>query len=277
MKIIVDGGCDLNEEVAGRSAVDIECVPMSLQLGDNRLLDGGVSDVDEILAAMESGGDIPRSSSPSPELYAEKFGGDDSVFVVTISSGMSASNDSANVARQMYLDEIGTKFIHVFDSLSASVGETLVALKISDFYRSKLSNLEIVDSVNKFIKNLKTYVLLDRFDSLVKTGRINPYVAKIASLLSIKPICGGVDGALTLLDKARGYNKAVSKLIDMMKAEKADYEHRILGISHVKCLGKAIELRDAICERIPFRDSIILDTGGLITVYADRGGMIVAF
>ena len=277
MKIIVDSGCDLNEEVIGRSAVGIECVPLSLQLSDKLYIDDGPDRVDEILAVMESGGDVPRSAAPSPNLYAEKFDGDDSVFVVTLSSGMSASNDSAVIARQMYLEEIGQKFIHVFDSLSASVGETLIALKISELYKKKLSNLEIVDNMNKFIKNLKTYVLLDKFDSLVKTGRLNPYVAKIASMLSIKPICGGVDGVLTLLDKARGYNKAVIKLIEMMKAEKADFESRILGISHVKCLEKAMALRDAICEKIPFKDSIILDTSGLITVYANRGGLIVAF
>ena len=277
MKIIVDSACDLNEEVTSRSAVGIECVPMSFQLSDTLYIDDVPGCVDKILDAMESGGDVPRSAAPSPDMYAEKYGGDDSVFVVTVSSGLSGSNGSAVLARQMYLDDIGQKFIHVFDSLSASVGETLIALKISEFYKNKLGNLEIVENVNKFIKSLKTYVLLDKFDSLVKTGRVSPYVAKIASLLSIKPILGGVDGKLTLLDKARGYNKAVAKLIDMIKAEKADFENRILGISHAKCLEKAKKLRDTICAQIPFKDSIILDMSGLITAYANRGGMVIAY
>lgn len=277
MKIVVDSGCDLSEEVISRSAVVIESVPIALQLSD-KVFDDGPERVDEILYQMENFGNVPMSAAPPPYLFAEKYKGDDSVFVVTLSSELSGSNVSADVAMKLSLDGASQKFIHVFDSLSASVGETLVALKISEFYKNKLGNMEIVDNVNKFIGNLKTYVLLDRFDSLVKTGRINPYVAKIASFLSIKPICGGVNGALQLLDKARGYNKAVSKLIDMMAKDKnADYENRTLGISHVKCKEKAMQLRDAICERIPFKDCIIVETTGLITAYANRGGLIVAY
>ncbi len=119
--------------------------------------------------------------------------------------------DENGVSREVHLEEYGKKFIHIFDSLSASIGEGMIALKISEFAQKGLSNLEIVENVNNFMKNMRTYFILDKFDNLVKTGRINPAIAKIASMLNIKPICAAKNGEITMLDKARGYNRAVRR------------------------------------------------------------------
>ena len=58
----------------------------------------------------------------------------------------------------MALDEDPDKFIHVFDSKSASIGETLVALKIDELVKEKLSNLEIVETVENYISEMKTFL-----------------------------------------------------------------------------------------------------------------------
>lgn len=90
----------------------------------------------------------------------EKFKQAKDIFAITISANLSGTYNSAKLARQMALDEDPDKFIHVFDSKSASIGgETLVALKIDELVKEKLSNLEIVETVENYISEMKTFFL----------------------------------------------------------------------------------------------------------------------
>jgi len=279
-KIIVDSGCDLTDDMKGKKSIDLEQVPLYIHCGGKQYIDGDI-EIDNFLDAINSCKDTPKTAAPSPETYMKKFKeAGDNIFVVTLSSHLSSSFNSAVMAKQMYLDElgeIGGKFIHVFDSLSASAGETLVALKLNEFFKKNLTNGEIVENVNNFISNLKTYFIIEKYDLLVKTGRCNAYVAKLAALLSIKPICGGVDGRIEFVDKARGYKNAISRLIEIMKSSGENFEEKTLSISHCRCLDKALEFKEEVSKRIKFKDVLIAETSALCATYANRGGIIVAF
>jgi len=119
---------------------------------------------------------------------------------------------------------------------------------------------------------------LEKFDSLVKSGRINPAVAKIASMLSIKPICMGTrEGVIAMTAKAKGFKKAIEKLIEIIIEDKLDFENRILAISHVKCVEKAVYFKDEISKKIKFKNIIIVEARGVIATYANALGIVVAF
>jgi DegV family protein with EDD domain len=273
VKIVADSGCDFPNETV---ECPMEYVPLYLHVEDKVFMDDENLNLDEFMECMEASPVGAKSAAPSPASFLEKYIGEESVFVVTLSSKLSGTYQSAVTAKRMYIEEYGKKFIHVFDSLSASVGEGVVALKISELAKKGLSNLEIVESVNQFIKNMGTYFLLDKFDNLVKTGRINPYVAKIASVLNVKPICGANNGEIKLFDKARGYNKAVKRLIEIIRENTPDIENRIVGISHVKCYEKALAFKDELIKALRVKDVIITEAKGLITIYANRGGFVVS-
>lgn len=277
IKIVVDSGCDLPRELRARQDVPLEVAPLTLQLGDKIYTDDDGLDVSAFVDEMDKCPDTPKTAAPSPMQFLDMFKGEESVFAVTLSSKLSGSYNSAMTAKQIYVEEIGKKFIHVFDSLSASVGEMLVAMKIMEFMKAKKSNAEIIDDVNNFIKNMKTYFILEKYDTLVKSGRLNPYVAKIADLMNFKPICHGVDGFPALRDKARGNSKTFARLIAAMQKDGGDFENRVLGIAHVKALEKATALRDAVLKTIKFKDVIIVDASGLVATYAGREGLVIAF
>jgi DegV family protein with EDD domain len=250
---------------------------MHLHIEDKVFVDDENLNVDEFLEHMEASPVGAKSAAPSPNSFIEKFIGDESVFVVTVSSKISGTYQNAVAAQRMYLEEYGKKFIHVFDSMSASIGEGIIALKIAEFAKKGLSNIEIVEHVNNFIKNMGTYFLLDKFDNLVKNGRISPYIAKFASLLNIKPICGADgNGQIKLFDKARGYNKAAKRLIEIIKENTPDIENRIVGISHVKCYEKALAFKEELMKVLRVKDVFITEAKGLITIYASRGGFVVS-
>jgi DegV family protein with EDD domain len=180
-------------------------------------------------------------------------------------------------AKKMIQEEFSNRFIHVFDSKSASVGETLISLKINEFISQNLKKLEIVERVNEYINEMKTFFVLESMDNLAKAGRLNPLIAKAASILSIKPILGEENGKIRLVDKVRGHDRALRRMLDVIGDEGKKLEEKILGIAHCNCLQRALDFKDKVLKKYRFKDVIIVDTAGISTTYANDGGLIIAF
>jgi len=278
INLIVDSGCDISQDVINHENCDLSYVPLNLQLEDRVYLDDENLDIENYLNDMASTATGVKTSAPSPSLFFERFkAAGEKIFVVTLSSKLSATYQSAMTAKRMYLEECSKKLIHVFDSLSASVGQGVIAMKISELIdKGSHSFDEIVDQVDSFIKGVRTYFILDKYDNLIKTGRINPYIAKLASFLNIKPICGDEEGEIKLVDKARGYSKAVSKLVEIIKNSTPDIEERIVAISHCKCYEKAVAIKDEVLKHLKVKDVLIEECKGVVATYANRGGVVVA-
>ncbi|MCL2499692.1 MAG: DegV family protein [Defluviitaleaceae bacterium] len=275
--IIVDSACDVDKKYIEDENCIIAFVPLTLQVEDKVFTDDENLCIDEYLAHMEASSLGVKTSAPSPGSFLERFGLADNIFVVTLSNKLSATYQSAVTAKRMYMEEYSKKFIHIFDSLSASVGEGVIALKIAELLKNGIPNANVVDQVNQFMKGMRTYFILDKYDNLIKTGRINPYIAKIASFLNVKPICADDQkGEIKLLDKARGYTKSMKRLVEIIKANTPDIETRIISIAHVKCLEKALALKDELLKHLTVKDIMIQECRGLTTTYANRGGLVVA-
>jgi len=275
-RIIVDSGCDIDPALINTDTCTIFHVPLNLQIEEKIYLDNEEINLDDYLAHMESSTAAVKTSAPSPGLFLDMFKTGENIFGVTLSSKLSATYQSAVTARDMYIEEYGSKFIHIFDSLSASIGEGVIALKISELVKKGIAPADIIEQVNRYIKGMNTYFILDKFDNLVKTGRINPYIAKVASFLNVKPICAAEAGEMKMLDKARGYNKALAKLVQIIKNTTPDISERVIGITHVKALEKAEAMKQELMKQLKPKDILIQECRGVTTTYANRGGVVVA-
>lgn len=275
IKIIADSGCDFTQQM--KQEKEIKQVPLTVQLGDKVYIDDLTLDINNFVQEMMKFKSSRKTAAPSPEKFMLQYGGSESVFVVTLSSKLSGSYNSAAVAKNMYIEEHGEKTINIIDSKSASVGETLIALRLSELSKKGLSDKDILKDITEYRDKLKTYFILECYDSLVSTGRLNSYVAKIASMLSIVPICTAVDGETSLKEKVRGNKKAFSKLIDIMLQEGEDFENKTLGITHVNCYDKALLLKSEILKKISFKSVLIVQASGLCSNYADNNGLVIAF
>ncbi len=275
IKIIADSSCDLTQEL--KEEMNIELAPLVLYLGNKSYVDDESLNIKQYVKAMKECETSPKTACPSPEDYMNKYKGTESVFVVTLSSHLSGSYNSAELAKSIYLDEVGEKQIHVFDSLSASIGETLISLKIHECAKSEMNELEIVEKVSNYIKDMKTYFLLESLEHLAKAGRLNPIIAKVASILSIKPIMCSEEGTIKLAEKVRGYKKAFSRLVDTIGDVGRNLEDKVLGIAHCNCLDRALQFKEEVLKKYNFKDIIIVEMGGLSSTYADDGGLVIAF
>lgn len=275
-KIVVDSCCDLTAEM--KKCMNVEIVPLTLRLQDKDYIDDESLDVTQYVKDMNRCETPPKTSCPSPMDFINKYKGEGSVFVVTLSSKLSGTYQSAVMAKDIFMEEVGGKFIHVFDSLSASVGETLACKKISELADSGMNEAEIVEKLTNYISSMRTFFLLESLEHLAKAGRLNPIIAKIASFLEIKPIMGSNgEGNIKLFEKFRGYKRAFSKFVDIIGIEATAFEDKVLGIAHCNCPERALQLKEEISKKYNFKDIIIVETAGVSSTYSDDGGLIIAF
>ncbi|MCL2339383.1 MAG: DegV family EDD domain-containing protein [Actinomycetia bacterium] len=277
-RVVVDSGWDMDSAARDRlQDVDLQIVPLTLCLDGQDLLDDDSLDLQDFLRQVEASASGPSTAAPSPQLYLDAYGQADEVYTVTLSSKLSGSFDSACLAARLWAQRLPGALAQVFDSLSASVGESLVVLQIAELLRQRLPRPELIGNVQRYIKDLNVFIILDSYDTLIKTGRVSRVVGTMAELLRIKCICAGIDGEIKLVGKARNYAKALKELIRMMQGKIDDFSNKILAISHCEAAEKALATQRAILDVLPFKDSFITTTGGLCTTYASRGGIVVAF
>jgi len=274
-KIVMDSAGEFTEDMKGKA--DLQLVPLTLYIGNEALVDDGTIDQMELVRKIAASPECPKTACPSPQDFAEAFECDsDHIYGLTISGNLSGSFQSAKIGMNMYLEDHPDAKIHVFDSCSTSGGETVVALKIIELEEEGLPFETIVEQVETFIKAKRTYFTLDNLDTLRKNGRLSRMKALAATVLKIKPICiGTVDGVIEQVDQARGNNKAMVKLVEHVVKDAVDPENRVLAITYVNCYERACMVRDALLERIKVKRCIVQKTGGLSTVYANDGGIIV--
>jgi DegV family protein with EDD domain len=217
------------------------------------------------------------SAAPSPDRYRDAFLGEHTSFAVTLSKNLSGSYESAVLGKTM-AEEDGQSDVHIFDSKSACAGETLIVMKLREFINAGLSKSQIINKVEAFIKEMKTYFVLDSIDNLLKNGRLNKIVGKLISVLHIKPLMGDDgDGNIALYGHARSQNQIVQKLTDTIAKSGKKTEGESMVISHCNNPTLAGQLFEAIKQRYKFKEVLVVPTGGLSSVYAYDKGVVIAF
>jgi DegV family protein with EDD domain len=275
-KIVVDSCCDLTDEL--RNKFNISTAPLSIDIGEETFLDNQDLDREYLLEKMRESSEVPKTASPSPELFLELYKNYEKVFVVTLSDKLSSTYQNAVLAKKLLLNQDKEKFVHVFNSYSAAAGETIIAIKLGELIESGLNTKEIIKKTDDYIAEMQTLFVLDSLDNLIKAGRMNKVKGKLASFFNIKPILAGTpEGTITLLDKARGSKRAIRKLVDKIGEKGEDFENKILGISHCNALERAEYIKEEAYNKYNFRDIIIVETAGISTVYANEGGIVTAF
>ena len=276
VKIVADSSCDLNEDL--KKKLEVTLVPLTLQIGEKSYRDDETLDVKTMLKEMAECPTSPRTACPSPNDFIKAFEGPESVFAVTLSSNLSGTYESAMLAKKMLLENAEDKFVHVFDSFSASIAETLISIKIFELAKKNLDNLQIVEKVNEYIKEMKTFFLLESLENLMKNGRLGKVKGTIATLLNIKPVMGATDdGNIKMVESVRGYRRAFMRFVDIIGEQGEKLEEKVIGIAHCNCLERAEEFKRELMKKYKFKDIIIVETAGLSSVYANQGGIIVAF
>lgn len=276
-KIIVDSCGELTHKM--KESGIYTSAPLSMQVDGDVVMDDETFDQADFLRRVAASPECPKSSCPSPEKYMELYSGEERrVYVVTLSSELSGSYNSAQLAAKLWKEEHGEdgRQIHVFNSRSASVGETLIACKVRECEEQGMTFEETVSETEAYIEGQHTYFVLENLDTLRKNGRLTGIRSFVASALNIKPVMGSTpQGTICQLGQARGVKRALAKMTEQIVRDGKRTKEKVLAIAHCNCPERAREVERMILDKIHVRDSFIVDTAGISTMYANDGGIIV--
>ena len=280
MTILADSCCDLSPELLKKTQAKV--APLTITIDDTHYVDDGTVDIPPYLAAMKASKNPVRSACPSPDLYAEDIkAAEGDCFIVTLSSKLSGSHNAAALGAQLAQEDMPEKKVHIFDSESASAGETYLALMIHDLIAAGKSFEQIVEIVEEKIRSMHTLFVLDSLDNLVKNGRISKTVALLANVLSIRLLMSDDGhGAIKNISKARGIKGALSQMVETCRkhTEGLAAASQRLVISYCNCPERARQVRDMIREKCPAIGEIVMTpTSALSSMYANDGGVVIAY
>ena len=274
--IVADSCCELTADMKKRG--NIEIAPLTLEVGGESILDDETFDQKYFLKRVAECPECPKSACPSPDYFRKSFlNGAERCYAVTLSAQLSGSYNSAVLGANLAQEENEDLKIHVFNSRSASIGETLIVKKIVECEEAGMSFERVVETVELYISTQHTYFVLENLETLRKNGRLSKTKALVASALKIKPVMGATpEGDIVQLDQARGINKALMKMVDAIVNDAQHVENKTLAISHCNCPERAEMVKEALLERLAVQDVFVLDTQGVSSMYANDGGIIIS-
>ncbi|MGL5330783.1 MAG: DegV family protein [Peptostreptococcaceae bacterium] len=274
IKLVADGSCDLPKEIIER--YNIEVVGINVSFGDESFVGGVDIDSETFYGRMKVEKELPKTSCPSPERFINVFKGEEDVLLITITSKLSGTYSAAVLAKNMHDEEGSNNRVEIIDSRSGSIGQAVLVIKAAEMIEKGMSLDEIIDEINKIIKDEYVfYGTLETLENAIKGGRINPIAGKIINALNFKAIIQITEGIVKPIDKARGVNNSLKKVLDYVDANLSNPEERTLIVGHANCLEKAMKIKETLEGKYNFKQSLISEIGPVMGVYTSEGAILV--
>ncbi|MGH9017574.1 MAG: DegV family protein [Acidimicrobiales bacterium] len=272
IQVVTDSACDLTPSLAESSGVRV--VPLTIRFGPEEFVDRHELSGKEFWDRVLTGPHMPETAAPSPGAFRQAFleaaeAGRDAVVCITLSSGLSATFQAATTAAA----DLGVSMpVRVIDSLSATMGEGLLALAAVDMVAEGRGLDEIVTEVESLRDRTHVYGVLGSLDFLKKGGRIGGAAHLVGSLLSIKPVIE-VSGVVEVESKQRTRSRALLYLAD--KARTGGPLERLAVANGMA--DDINELLGLLEDTQPVHPTVMSDLGPVIGAHAGPGTVGVCF
>ena len=241
---------DSSSNLLTLSDIDYKTVPLKIMFGSNEYVDELGTDVAQMVRNLQTHSGPSTTSCPNVHDWLSAFEGADEIFAITISSGLSASFESAEMAREMYLTSHPEARVHVFDSKATGPVMQLVIESLKDGILAGKTYDEIIEETNEALKHTRILYALQSLNNLANNGRVNSHVARLVGALNIRIIGdASLEGTIELIHRCRGEKRTLKTIVTEM-AEQGCNGGKV-RIDH--CLNEtaAQALADLITEAYP--------------------------
>lgn len=274
--IVLDSSCDLVPQDDFKNA-SIKIAPLTIRVGDKEFVDDENIDVVQMMDAMNKEKSASSTACPSPDAFYEHFKSADNIICICITSNLSGTYNSALVAERMIKEEYPDKNIFVLNSYNTAGGMVLMAQYADQLIGEGLAFEEIVTKLEVYAKETRLIFTLEKFDNLIKTGRMKPLVGKVVAALGIHLIAQASDiGTVELMFKVRGDDKTLEKMVDYMNEQK-DMTDKPVVINHCNNLKAVEKLKELIREKCKTDKITVKNCKGLTAFYAMDKGILIGY
>nr|WP_302646767.1 DegV family protein [uncultured Clostridium sp.] len=281
IKIVTDSSCDLGINFIEEN--NIELIPLLLNLDGETLKDDlgkslGYREFYEKLRA----GSMPSTSQINIYTFEEKFkellDKGYEILYIGLSSALSGTFNSANMARNNILEENPNAKIAVVDSISVSMGLGMLIKKACKMIEEGKMLEDIVQWIEENKNKVIHAILVDDLKHLKRGGRVSASTAAVGSILNIKPLLKlNNSGAVEASEKIKGKKKGLKRLASIIKENAINIENEILYIMHGDVLEEAQYLKEIILQELNFKDVKVEYIGTVIGTHGGPGTIATVF
>jgi DegV family protein with EDD domain len=234
LKIITDSASDISREVIDRFHLHV--IPTPVVIDEKDYFDGKTIMPEEFYDILRSGKDIKTYHINAQmfydnfEPYAKKG---DEVIYICFSTGIAGTFNAANIARTELLEQYPGFDLTIIDSKCASLGFGIATYYALLMQKNGASKQEIIDGIKWHCEHAEQVFTVSTLEYLLKGGRLSRTSAIAGGLLDIKPIIHVNDiGALESIEKVRGRQKSLKRLIEIVGERGADLASQVVGVVH---------------------------------------------
>lgn len=229
---------------------------------------------------MNQAKNIPTSSQPVPgeisNVFKEIVLNGDSVLGIFLSSDMSGTVSSANLIKEMVLEEYPEGRIEILDSKTNCMQLGYVVLEAAKAAKEGKSMEEVIEIASKVIISSRFIFAPETLDYLKKGGRIGGASALLGNILQIKPILTVKDGKTEVLTKVRTKKKAITSMIDILEKDISSRKLKGITIHHINCYDEGKLLANEIQSKLGI-DINIKSIGPVIGLHVGPGSIGIAY
>ena len=274
IRIVVDSTADIPAQLKNRLTI----VPLNVSFGDDLYIDGVTIQSQEFYERLAVCKDLPTTSQPSPDAYAKVFeeakNAGDTLVVLTVSSGISGTYQSAMIAAQDYPENV-----HIVDTQHVANGFGILAEYALQLADEGKNAQEIVDAITDARENVQFYALVDTLTNLQKGGRIPKSLAIAGTLLSLKPVLCMKNGVLETTGKARGIKQGYNLLNKEILSAGVDFDKPFL-LAYTGVTDEPMRKYMAVGSEIwnaGGKDVRYVPLCSVVGAHAGAGAVVVAF
>ncbi|HFI0304993.1 DegV family protein [Streptococcus suis] len=275
-KIVTDSTSDLSQEWLAENDVTVLGLTINLDgttydtVGSNRLTSA------ELLKKMEAGGQ-PTTSQVNvgqfEEVFEEAAKAGQDVLYLAFSSALSGTYQSGTIARDMVLDAYPNAVIEIVDTKAAAIGEGYLVMQAAQARAAGKSLAETKALIEDLVPRLRTYLLVDDLNHLVRGGRLSKAAALIGGLVNIKPLLSlNAEGKLEAVAKLRGRKKGVREMLDRTLT---DLYHSTVLVAYTGDLAAAQDIQSILLENDQVTDVILTELGPIIATHTGTGSLAI--
>ncbi|MGH7535219.1 MAG: DegV family protein, partial [Gemmatimonadales bacterium] len=275
--VVTDSSADLADPVLDRHHIAL--VPLQVVFGDRTFRDRVELKPEEFYLRMREARELPTTSQPTPadfvRVLRDARGEADEVVAVLLSASLSGTFASAQAA----VRAAGITGVHLVDSRSASLGVGMLALRAAELAESGRPAADVVAELERVRERSGMLLTVDRYDNLLRSGRVSWGKAWIAGMLDVKPILSlDASGRVVPVDRVRGRENVVPRLLSLLDQRLVPRPRSVrFGVVHVEAPEEAERVRTALVAAYQPRDCFVSLATGVLGTHVGTGAWAVFY
>jgi fatty acid kinase fatty acid binding subunit len=269
--IVTDTSADLSDALLDHHRIAM--VPLQVVFGGTTFRDRVELKPEEFYRRLRTATELPTTSQPAPAEFLQAFRDaaqeGEEVVAVLLGSSLSGTFNAAQTA----VRASNLQGVHLVDSLSASLGVGLLTLRGAELAASGWNGAKIAAELRRIRGQSGMLLTVDRYDNLLRSGRISRGKAWLAGMLDVKPILSlDPAGNVVPIERVRGRENVEGRILALLDQRLTPRPKVVrFGVTHADAPGVAQRVRAALQERFQPRDCLVSLATGVLGTHVGPG------